>query len=135
MAKLRDQQVKMAETKRELQKATASATSKDRMVTVQVGPQGQVVSMKFNTTDYQQMAPAELAGKLTDVLNEARAKMGEQVIEKMRELDGLGALLRSSMAGGATDLDELMEPLRAMRPGYAEEQAQKQAAKQEEFNG
>ena len=138
MANLQEQRAKMVEAQKELQKATASVTSKDRMVTVKVGAQGQVVSMTFLTTAYQDMAPAELASKLTHVLNEARAQMGEQVIEKMRSFDGIGAALRTSIGGATTDLDELMAPLRAMRPGLEEEEAKKgkkQTKKQKEFHG
>ncbi|GJF32999.1 hypothetical protein KNE206_56990 [Kitasatospora sp. NE20-6] len=134
MAAMAEQRTKMEEARRELEKATASATSKDRLITAKVGPQGQVVSLTFHNTGYREMAPVQLGALLTDVLNEARASMGEKVIASMKSFQGLGDILRDSMTGG-TDLDELLAPLRAMKPDFDAEEAKKDSAKQEEFNG
>lgn len=134
MAALQEQQTKMAEVAKELRESTASVTSKDRMVTAKVGAQGQVVSLTFHTTAYRSMAPAQLAGILTDVLNEARAEIGDKVITSMSSFRGIGEALRTSMTGG-TELDELLAPLRSMRPGYAEEEARRSRVRQEEFRG
>ncbi|GLY73781.1 YbaB/EbfC family nucleoid-associated protein [Actinoallomurus iriomotensis] len=115
MVRLKEHRDRMEEVRAELREATASVTSKDRMVTAKVGPQGQVVALTFHTTAYRAMAPAELGDVVADVLNEARAKLGEQVVEKMRSLSGIGEALRHSMTGG-TELEELLAPLYAMRP-------------------
>ncbi|MFJ9608054.1 YbaB/EbfC family nucleoid-associated protein [Kitasatospora sp. NPDC101176] len=142
MAALEEQQARMAETARELQAATASATSKDRMVTAQVGSQGEVLALTFHTTAYQEMAPAQLAAVLKDVLNEAKARMGEQISRSMRAFDGVGESLRLAVAGegedellsvvSGLDLDALLAPLTAMRPGA---DAARPSHRQEEFNG
>jgi DNA-binding protein YbaB len=134
MAALREQQAKIAETTKELQASTVSVTSKDRMITAVVGAQGQVVSLAFHTTGYRSMAPAELSKALTDVLNEARADMGEKVTESMRSFQGLGEMLRNSMTGG-TELDELLAPLQAMRPSAKRDEARRGNKRQEEFRG
>ncbi|AUY52733.1 YbaB/EbfC family nucleoid-associated protein [Streptomyces sp. CB01881] len=136
MATLAEQQARMAATAKELEAATASATSKDRMVTAVVGAQGQVVSLTFHTSAYRSMAPAELGRVLTEVLNTARADIGERVIEGMSAFSGLGEMLRSSMTGG-TELDDLLEPLRSMRPGHADAAAEerRKRGRQEEFRG
>ncbi|MFF4380816.1 YbaB/EbfC family nucleoid-associated protein [Kitasatospora sp. NPDC001547] len=137
MAALAEQQAKMADTVKELQAATASATSKDRMVTATVGAQGQVVSLVFHTTAYRTMAPAQLGTAIADVLNTARADLGERLAEAMGSFSGLGETLRASMTGGS-ELDELFAPLREMRPGYAEAEAAEERRKrdrQEEFRG
>ncbi|MFE7527469.1 YbaB/EbfC family nucleoid-associated protein [Kitasatospora sp. NPDC057542] len=137
MAALAEQQVRMAEAAKELQAATASATSKDRMVTATVGAQGQVVSLVFHTTGYRTMAPAQLGTVIADVLNTARADLGERLVETMGSFSGLGETLRASMTGGS-ELDELFAPLREMRPGYAEAEAAEERRKrdrQEEFRG
>lgn len=137
MAALREQRKRMTEAKAELDATTASATSKDRMTTVTVGPQGQVVSLVFHTTAYQEMAPAELAAALTNLLNEARARMGEQVTARLKSLADVGGMIRA--AAGVedlpTDLDELMRPLCAMRPGFEADEAKKKSGRQEEFGG
>ncbi|MFE0699688.1 YbaB/EbfC family nucleoid-associated protein [Streptomyces sp. NPDC058872] len=137
MSALHDHRDKMLAAKRELDAATASATSKDRMVSATVGPQGQVVSMTFHTKAYQSMAPAELAAVLVSVLNEARADMGGQVIEHIKGFQDFGGHLRSvaGLSGMPADMDALLAPLRAMRPAFDSEEAQAaaKAAKQEEF--
>ncbi|MFF7988826.1 YbaB/EbfC family nucleoid-associated protein [Kitasatospora xanthocidica] len=137
MAALEEQQVKMAAAAKELEVATASVTSKDRMVTAVVGAQGQVESLTFHTTAYRSMAPAQLAKVLTDVLNTARADLGDRVAATMGEFKGLGETLAASMTGG-TELDGLFAPLRQMRPGFAEDAAAEERRKrdrQEEFRG
>ncbi|WP_406207955.1 YbaB/EbfC family nucleoid-associated protein [Kitasatospora sp. NBC_01560] len=136
MNELAEQQAKMTAKAKELEVATASVTSKDRMVTAVVGAQGQVVSLTFHTSAYRSMAPAELSRVLVEVLNTARADIGERVIEGMSSFSGLDELLRSSMTGG-TELDDLLEPLRAMRPGHADALAEerRKRERQEEFRG
>ncbi|GAA2920790.1 MULTISPECIES: YbaB/EbfC family nucleoid-associated protein [Streptomycetaceae] len=137
MSALHDQRDKMLAAKRELDAATASVTSKDHMVSVTVGPQGQVVSMTFHTKAYQSMAPAELAAALVTVLNEARAAMGSQVIEHIKGFQDFGGHLRSvtGLAGTPVEMDELLKPLRAMAPSFDLEETlgEVKAAKQEEF--
>ncbi|MFE6871811.1 YbaB/EbfC family nucleoid-associated protein [Kitasatospora sp. NPDC057692] len=132
MEAMRTQLAKAEEAQAELAQLTASVTSKDRLVTVKVGPQGQVVALTFHNTGYRDKAPAELAEQLKDVLNEARAKVGEQVAARIREFEGVGESLRLSMTGG-TELDDLLEPLWSMRPGFDDEK--KKSRKQEEFGG
>ncbi|MFF7588804.1 YbaB/EbfC family nucleoid-associated protein [Kitasatospora purpeofusca] len=134
MEAMRTQLAKAEEAQAELEKLTASVTSKDRLVTVKVGPQGQVLALTFHTTGYREKAPAELGALLTDVLNEARAKVGEQVAARIGEFEGVADSLRLSMTGGS-ELDDLLEPLWSMRPGYADEAEKKKTRKQEEFGG
>ncbi|MFE2012638.1 YbaB/EbfC family nucleoid-associated protein [Streptomyces sp. NPDC059491] len=137
MSALHDQRDRMLAAKRELDAATATATSKDHMVSVTVGPQGQVVSMTFHTKAYQSMAPAELAAALVTVLNEARAAMGSQVIERIKGFQDFGGHLRSvtGLAGTPVEMDELLKPLRAMAPSFDLEETLggQKAARQEEF--
>lgn len=131
LAQVREQQEQMAKAAAELRAATASATSKDRLVTAKVGPQGQVLSLTFHTTAYRAMAPAELAAILVDTLNRARADIGERVTQSMKSFAGLGEALRSSLVGGS-ELDEVLAPLQAMRP--VKEQPVRIVVKQEEFD-
>jgi DNA-binding protein YbaB len=137
MSALYEQRDKMLAVKRDLESATASVTSKDRMVSVTVGPQGQVVSLTFHNKAYQAMAPAELSAALVAVLNDARARMGTQVIEQIKGFDSFGDHLRvvTGMTGMPHDLEELMKPLRSMGSSFGLEEAQEEAkaARQEEF--
>ncbi|MFE2413408.1 YbaB/EbfC family nucleoid-associated protein [Kitasatospora sp. NPDC059408] len=131
METLRVQQARIEEATRKLQAETVSVTSKDRMITAVLGAQGEVVSLTFHTTAYRSMAPAQLSAALTDVLNRARADMGAKVTESLGTFEGLGEMLRTSMTGG-TELDELLAPLQAMRPGPG---AGARRERQEEFRG
>ncbi|MFE6054950.1 YbaB/EbfC family nucleoid-associated protein [Kitasatospora sp. NPDC056446] len=143
MASLAEQQEKLAESTRRMQAMTAAATSKDRMVTAKVGPQGELLALSFHTTAYQSMAPAELSTVLKDVLNEAKARMGDQITAEMRGFEGVGDALRMGFTGerededpfgadGGLDLEALLAPLTAMRPGA---DRTGKSHKQEEFNG
>ncbi|WP_030246981.1 YbaB/EbfC family nucleoid-associated protein [Streptomyces sp. NRRL S-350] len=143
MASLEEQKERLAESTRRMQAMTAEARSKDRMVTAKVGPQGEVLALSFHTTAYQSMAPAELGAVLKDVLNEAKARMGERITAEMRGFEGVGETLRMNFTGergdedpfgvgGALDLDALLAPLTAMRPGA---DRTVKSRKQEEFNG
>ncbi|WP_052709678.1 YbaB/EbfC family nucleoid-associated protein [Streptomyces sp. NRRL S-495] len=134
MAEMQTELARAEEMQQEMNELTGSVTSKDRMVTAKVGSQGQVVSLTFHTNDYRDMAPAELAKILTDVLNEARADVGKQVAERISRFDGIGETLRLSMTGGS-ELDEILEPLWAMRPGFDADEKKKKADRQEEFRG
>ncbi|WP_051830165.1 MULTISPECIES: YbaB/EbfC family nucleoid-associated protein [Streptomyces] len=134
MAEMQTELARAEELQKEMFELTSSVTSKDRMVTVKVGSQGQVVSMTFQTDAYREMAPAELAKVLTDTLNEARAKVGEQIAERIGRFDGLGETLRLNMTGG-TELDEILAPLWEMKPDYQPEDQTKKADRQEEFRG
>ncbi|GAA2096278.1 hypothetical protein GCM10009759_25320 [Kitasatospora saccharophila] len=135
MAEVQAELARAEAVQQELDGLTASATSKDRTVTAKVGSQGQVVSLTFHTDAYRSMAPAELGKALTDVLNEARAAVGEQVAARLGGFDGLGETLRLSMTGG-TELDDVLAPLYAMRPGAEPAAARpRRADRQEEFRG
>ncbi|MFJ5229309.1 YbaB/EbfC family nucleoid-associated protein [Kitasatospora sp. NPDC088391] len=134
MEEMRSELAKAEALQQELNELTASATTKDRSVTVKVGPQGQVLSITFHTEAYRSMAPAELGKQLTDLLNQARATVGEQVSQRIGAFDDLGETLRLSMTGG-TELDEILAPLYAMRPGQDQADRQRRSGRQEEFDG
>jgi DNA-binding protein YbaB len=134
MTRLTEHRARMEEVRAEMKTANASVTSKDRMVTAVVGAQGQVVSLTFHTTAYRSMAPAELGAALVDVLNEARARIGDEVLATMRSVSGMGEILRHSMTGG-TELEKLLAPLYAMRPGADRPEPGRRTGKQEHFDG
>ncbi len=59
--------------------ATATVKSSKGMVTVTVGPQGDITELTFNTRGYRTMAPAELSTVLTETIAKARAEVAEQM--------------------------------------------------------
>ena len=59
--------------------ATATVKSSKGLVTVTVGPQGEITELTFNTRGYRSMAPAELSTVLTETIAKARAEVAEQM--------------------------------------------------------
>lgn len=55
MAQLAEQTKKIQEVQEELARTSATATSKDRMVTASVNAHGEVVSFKFHTEGFRTM--------------------------------------------------------------------------------
>jgi DNA-binding protein YbaB len=110
MAQFQQQRARLRDTRAEMEKLTASASSKDHLVTVVVGPAGEVREIRFSRTDYARMAPAELAAVLVETIAKAREKAAAEVRKGFEGLAGFGADLRDSLAGGEV-LDELFGEL------------------------
>ncbi|MFH8435844.1 YbaB/EbfC family nucleoid-associated protein [Streptomyces sp. NPDC018007] len=121
MTQLAEQTKKIQEVQEELARTSASATSKDRMVTATVNAHGEIVSFKFHTEGYRTMPAAQLAEVLKTTVNTARAEMSTKVSGTVRPLMGAQEELANGFFGGGGELDDLLAPLRAMRPeGLAE---------------
>ncbi|MFJ2027820.1 YbaB/EbfC family nucleoid-associated protein [Streptomyces sp. NPDC087897] len=116
MAQLAEQTKKIQEVQEELARTSASATSKDRMVTVSVNAHGEIVSFKFHTEGYRTMPAAQLAEVLKTTVNTARAEMSAKVSGTVRPLMGAQEELANGFFGGGGQLDDLLAPLRAMQP-------------------
>ncbi|WP_236567634.1 MULTISPECIES: hypothetical protein [unclassified Nocardiopsis] len=55
--------------------------AKNRLVGAKVDATGELIELKFHTQAYRDMAPAELASAVTDVVNRARRQMAERVAQ------------------------------------------------------
>ncbi len=115
MAELAEHTERIQEVQKELGRARASATSKDRMVTATVSAHGEITDLKFHTEDYRSMPPAQLGAVLMATVNAARTKMSSQVGGKVRPLMQQQDSLADGMFGGSS-VEDLLAPLRAMRP-------------------
>ena len=60
------------------------------MVSATVDSRGVLVGLKFNTTRYRTMAPAQLAAAITEVVEQANAEMSAAVNEIMAPLRDIG---------------------------------------------
>ncbi|MGW2180950.1 YbaB/EbfC family nucleoid-associated protein [Streptomyces sp. NPDC001732] len=116
MANLAEQTRKIQQVQEDLAAASASATSKDRMVTASVNAHGEVLSFKFHTEGYRTMPAAQLAEVLKTTVNAARLEMTTRVSGSVRPLMGAQDDLAKGFFGGG-ELDELLAPLREMQPG------------------
>ena len=60
--------------------------AKNRLVGAKVNGKGELVELKFHTQGYRDMAPAELADAVLDVITRAREKMSDRVAELYKPL-------------------------------------------------
>jgi DNA-binding protein YbaB len=81
-----------------LEQATEEAVAKNRLVAATVNASGELVDLKFHTQSYRDMAPAELADAIVDVVARARAQMAKRV-----------ATLYQPFAPPGVDMDDLMK--------------------------
>jgi DNA-binding protein YbaB len=84
MRELREKQGEIASAIGKLNEATATATSKDRMLKATVDGQGKLTELAFNGKRWREMAPKELGAKIVEVVAEAQ----EQAALKTSELMG-----------------------------------------------
>ena len=84
MRELREKQGEIASALGKLNEATATATSKDRMLTATVDGQGKLTELAFNGKRWREMAPKELGAKIVEVVGQAQ----EQAALKTSELMG-----------------------------------------------
>ncbi|MGW4551334.1 YbaB/EbfC family nucleoid-associated protein [Streptomyces violaceorubidus] len=73
----------MARAKAELSEATRVARSPDRSVEATVGPQGQLLDLRFLDNKYRTMSSTELASSVLEAVSQARDAMSRQVMETM----------------------------------------------------
>ncbi|MFF6971802.1 MULTISPECIES: YbaB/EbfC family nucleoid-associated protein [Streptomyces] len=108
------------ETRQQLNRAAAEAaqisvtvTSKDRSVEATVGPQGELKNLRFPTSRYRNMAPAELANALMATIAQARTDAASQLLDLYRPFGPVPGLSAEAEGGFAPmSWDELLAPLR-----------------------
>jgi DNA-binding protein YbaB len=59
----------------------ASAESKDGMVTVRVGPRGEVKSLELHPRVYRRLTPTELAESIVDTIRQAGQALSDQAAQ------------------------------------------------------
>lgn len=108
------EQAKLGDFQRKIAETTTVVESRNKMLTVTLDGNGELQDLKFNTTAYRSMAPAELAAAITETLHKAR----EQSLQTMQELmNGTGVPgsvdvkdLTSGEADFASVLGKIVEP-------------------------
>jgi DNA-binding protein YbaB len=68
---------------RQLQTISTTATSANGLVTVTLGPQGEIRTLAFGSRAYREMAPAELAHAIVDTIERARDGMRRQILDML----------------------------------------------------
>ncbi|RPK33290.1 YbaB/EbfC family nucleoid-associated protein [Streptomyces sp. ADI93-02] len=71
-----------------LSEISATATSKDHLVTATVDARGTLTELKFNSSRFRSMAPTELAALLTETIGKAQEDVHGQMMETFGGVDG-----------------------------------------------
>jgi DNA-binding protein YbaB len=82
MAEYQQQLEKLGEHQRKMSELTGTGVSQRKQVSVTVGPQGELLELKFLTDSYREMAPVELSKIIIDTFAQARTAL----INQQREL-------------------------------------------------
>ena len=86
MRELRDKQGEIASALGKMHEATATATSKDRMLQATVDGQGRLTELAFNGKRWREMAPKELGAKIVEVVADAQRQAAAATGELMTGL-------------------------------------------------
>jgi DNA-binding protein YbaB len=116
LADLNDLRTRIAAAREELAQRRVSETSKDHLVTATIAAGGALVDLKFNTTAYRSMAPAELAGAVRETVERARVRMQRELMETVQPLMP-GAVRVRDVAEGRLSVEEFLDEARRGRGG------------------
>ena len=109
MAELTAVQEAVARAESELSRATATVRSRDRVVEITVGPQGELTGLRFLDGKYRSMPGPQLASSILEAVQEGRAQMARKVMDTfapLTERQGAGAGVSGvSGASGASGID------------------------------
>jgi DNA-binding protein YbaB len=103
-------QAKLQEVQDKLQDTVTKVRSKDRMVTVTIGPNGQVQAIDFHTQKFRQMAPAELGSVLAQTLRQAQVQARQRVLRACQPLVPPGST--GDGTGGPRSAEQFFEEVR-----------------------
>ncbi|AWZ05304.1 MULTISPECIES: YbaB/EbfC family nucleoid-associated protein [unclassified Streptomyces] len=92
---------------------SVTVTAKDRAVEATVGAQGELTGLRFPTSRYRTMAPAELANVVMTTIASARAQAASQLLDVYRPFGPIPGLSADAPGGfGPVDWEDLFAPLR-----------------------
>ncbi|OLR93341.1 YbaB/EbfC family nucleoid-associated protein [Actinokineospora bangkokensis] len=106
VAQLREQQARLERTMADLRAVRASATSEDRLVEATVDSQGKLVGLVLSGRRWRDLAPKELAARITDVVNRAQTRAAENTAALVGGLLPQGMDL-DALRGAGPDLDAM----------------------------
>jgi DNA-binding protein YbaB len=120
LAGYEQRRARLRDAQRELGAVTATATAPRRVVKITVGRGGAVTEVKFPTSVYKNMTPAELATVVMQTIEQARSQVLDRAAELLKPTLPPGIDARKLVAG-ETDLDSLVDartnPLDAAETG------------------
>lgn len=117
LEKLASAQHDLNQAREDLAGSQESATADDRLLTVTVGPNGQLVDLTFHTRRYREMAPAELSAAIIATVERARGKWADRVTDTFAPYTG-GPIRR--VMRGEMDVSQYLASLSADLSGDAD---------------
>lgn len=99
IADFASQREQLIEAQEEVRRATATVTSPRNVLTVTVGPGGEIEELVFNNRDYRRMGPEDLAALVRTTIADARSRVTARVTAAMGPLAGGDAALTDMMSG------------------------------------
>ncbi|MDX3849465.1 YbaB/EbfC family nucleoid-associated protein [Streptomyces sp. AK02-01A] len=109
--------VQAGQAREALSEISATATSKDHLVTATVDSRGSLTELKFNSSRYRSMAPSELSALLTDTIGKAQEDVAAQMMAVFGEFDGHDIEAVKDVLSGRPEQAELHEMLAAFADG------------------
>lgn len=95
-----------------LSELTATAESRDRMVSVTVGPRGQVQDIKLDPRAYRKLSPSQLAGTIMEQIRAATEQVAARTEELMAPFMPEGLPLEEVLGEGASIESFLPQPVK-----------------------
>lgn len=116
IADFADQRDRLVEAQERIRRTSATVTSPRNVLTVTVGPGGEIDELVFNNRDYRRMGPEDLADLVRTTVADARAEVARKVTSAMNPLAGDHGALADMMSGSfdwrsilPADLSEQLE--------------------------
>lgn len=95
-----------------LSELTGTAESRDGMVSVTVGPRGQVQDIKLNPRVYRKLSPSQLARAIMDQIGAATEQVADQTKNLMAPFMPEGLPLEEVLGEGASIESFLPQPVK-----------------------
>lgn len=107
---LRAQQANIRQAQQRLEAETTTVTTKDRMLTATVDHRQRLTGLKFSADRYRNLAPAELANRIVEVVQQAQQEAGDKSVSIFADLapTGFGPGI-PDMINGVFDLDRMFD--------------------------
>ncbi|MFS0696548.1 YbaB/EbfC family DNA-binding protein [Streptomyces nitrosporeus] len=113
LAEFEETRAKLSEAGAAASRISATVMSKDRTVEATVGAQGQLTNLRFPSTRYRTMPPAQLASVLMSTIAAARSQAAGQLADVYRPFGPIPGMSPTAEGGfQELDWDELFAPMR-----------------------
>lgn len=108
VAELRAQQERIGNAVSQIESATATATTEDRLIKATVDGRGRLTEIAFSGRRWRELAPKDLASRIVEVVTRAQDRAAENTAALMAELMPAGIDL-DQLQGSGPDLAAMFD--------------------------